>query len=132
MSTLADEMKSRLALYVTQQASLDQFEDWFGRALFEARKAKDVEAESFGNAIEWLFFDLDRGADVEEVRRAMKLLSGGNRVVFSQLVVVPNVDDYSSTNASGTSSSFQAAAGSGSFGPSQILRETEHELSTAP
>ncbi len=129
MSTLADEMKSRLASYVNQQSSLDQFEDWFGRASFEARKAKDSEAESLGYAVEWLFFDLEHGGDSAAVRKALASLVG-NRVVLSKVVAAAGAEILPSLNES--FSTFRRAEGAGSFGRSQILRETEHDLQPAP
>lgn len=74
MSTLANELRSRLTQYLNVQCSLEEFEAWFSPILRDVHKSSDGEAEYLVQEIEWAFCDLECGASIKAVADRLRQL----------------------------------------------------------
>lgn len=124
MSSLTKEIKAHLALYVGGGMTPQAFQNWFAVTIRVAHESNDSEAEALTNSVEWSFHSLENGAQPEQVRELLAQLADlrtGNRLVFGLPLVFSNHADDSGT--SGTSSTLQSSATSGSMGRPRVLSE---------
>jgi hypothetical protein len=79
---IASEIRSRLADWLAGNRSLDEFEDWFVPATWDAHKAGDSEAEALTDEIEIRLSEFTDGVlSLEDLRRELSALASSHHPV---------------------------------------------------
>jgi hypothetical protein len=107
MSKLSKDLRDQLARYLSGDVEPKYFHDWFARNLLEVAASNDSEAELLFHAIEWQFFDLEKGRASSDATRT-------NLTYLSQEHPAPNPVNFLNVTASNGNNANYIRAGVGS------------------